>query len=52
MVPEHEAALATAPPHMEQHLDALRDELSLWLEQELPQRRAEGYGRTRRPVDG
>ena len=36
VVPDHEAALATAPPHMEQHLDALRDELSLWLEQELP----------------
>lgn len=36
VVPEHEAALATAPPHMQHHLDALRDELSLWLEQELP----------------
>ena len=31
-----EAALATAPPHMQQHLDALRDELARWLEQELP----------------
>lgn len=31
-----EAALATAPPHMQQHLDALREELALWLEQELP----------------
>jgi GTPase Era involved in 16S rRNA processing len=36
VVPEHEAALTTAPPHMQQHLDALREELSLWLEQELP----------------
>lgn len=36
VVPEHEAAWATAPPHMQQHLDALREELSLWLEQELP----------------
>lgn len=36
IVTEHEAALATAPPHMQQHLDALREELSLWLEQELP----------------
>ena len=36
VVTEHEAALATAPPHMQQHLDALREELSLWLEQELP----------------
>jgi hypothetical protein len=35
-VTEREAALATAPPHMQQHLDALRDELSRWLEQELP----------------
>lgn len=37
VVTEHEAALATAPPHMQQHLDALREELSLWLEQELPE---------------
>ena len=37
IVTEHEAALATAPPHMQQHLDALREELSRWLEQELPQ---------------
>jgi hypothetical protein len=36
VVTEHEAALATAPAHMQQHLDALREELSLWLEQELP----------------
>ena len=36
VVTEHEAALATAPPHMQRHLDALREELSLWLEQELP----------------
>ncbi len=36
IVTAHEAALATAPPHMQQHLDALREELSLWLEQELP----------------
>lgn len=36
VVSEHEAALATAPAHMQQHLDALREELSLWLEQELP----------------
>jgi aspartyl/asparaginyl-tRNA synthetase len=36
IVTEHEAALATAPAHMQQHLDALREELSLWLEQELP----------------
>lgn len=35
-VTESEAALATAPPHMQQHLDALREELALWLEQELP----------------
>jgi len=34
---ESEAALATAPPHMQHHLDALREELALWLEQELPQ---------------
>lgn len=33
---ESEAALATAPPHMQRHLDALREELALWLEQELP----------------
>ena len=36
-VTEDEAALATAPPHMQKHLDALREELTLWLEQELPQ---------------
>ncbi len=33
---DSEAALATAPPHMQQHLDALREELGRWLEQELP----------------
>lgn len=37
VVTEREAALATAPPHMQQHLDALREEISRWLEQELPQ---------------
>lgn len=37
IVTEREAALATAPPHMQQHLDALRQELSRWLDQELPQ---------------
>lgn len=36
IVTEHEATLATAPPHMQQHLDALREELSRWLDQELP----------------
>jgi hypothetical protein len=36
IVTEHEAALATAPPHMQPHLDALREELSRWLDQELP----------------
>ena len=36
IVTEQEAALATAPPHMQQHLDALREELSRWLDQELP----------------
>ncbi|MBI5791369.1 MAG: hypothetical protein HZA63_07835 [Rhodocyclales bacterium] len=36
IVSEHDIAFATAPPHMQQHLDALRDELSRWLEQELP----------------
>jgi hypothetical protein len=36
IVTDREAALATAPPHMQQHLDALREELSLWLVQELP----------------
>lgn len=36
IVTEHEAALATAPPHMQQHLDALREELSRWLDRELP----------------
>lgn len=35
-VTDREAALATAPPHMQRHLDALREELALWLEQELP----------------
>ena len=35
-VSEGEAALATAPPHMQEHLDALRKELALWLESELP----------------
>lgn len=34
---ESEAARATAPPHMQQSLDALREELALWLERELPQ---------------
>lgn len=37
IVTDDEAALATAPPHMQRHLDALREELSRWLEQELPQ---------------
>jgi hypothetical protein len=37
IVTEQEAALATAPPHMQQHLDALREELSRWLERELPE---------------
>ncbi len=37
IVSEREAALATAPAHMQQHLDALREELSLWLDRELPQ---------------
>lgn len=37
VVTEHDAALATAPPHMQKHLDALREELSRWLDQELPQ---------------
>ena len=37
IVTEREAALATAPPHLQQHLDALREEISRWLEQELPQ---------------
>lgn len=36
VVTDHEAALATAPPHMQQHLDSLREELSRWLDQELP----------------
>lgn len=35
-VAEGDAAYATAPPHMQQHLDALREELARWLEQELP----------------
>lgn len=30
------AGLATAPPHMQSQLDALRDEVGRWLEQELP----------------
>ncbi len=37
VVTDDEAALATAPPHMQHHLDALREELSRWLDQELPQ---------------
>jgi hypothetical protein len=37
IVTAHEASLATAPPHLQQHLDALREELSRWLDQELPQ---------------
>lgn len=37
IVTEDEAALATAPPHMQQHLDAMREELSRWLVQELPE---------------
>ncbi|OHC69869.1 MAG: hypothetical protein A3H93_12840 [Rhodocyclales bacterium RIFCSPLOWO2_02_FULL_63_24] len=37
IVTERDVALATAPPHMQQHLDALREELSRWLDQELPQ---------------
>lgn len=36
IVTDHQAALATAPPHLQKHLDALREELSRWLEQELP----------------
>lgn len=36
IVTAQEAALATAPPHLQQHLDALREELSRWLDQELP----------------
>lgn len=36
IVTDQEAALATAPPHLQKHLEALREELSLWLEQELP----------------
>lgn len=35
-VTESEAAFATAPAHMQSHLDALREELARWLEQELP----------------
>lgn len=35
-VTDSEAALATAPPHMQRHLDALREELGRWLERELP----------------
>ena len=34
---DSEATRATAPPHMQRHLDALREELALWLERELPQ---------------
>jgi hypothetical protein len=30
-------SLATAPAHMQQHLEALREELSRWLNDELPQ---------------
>lgn len=37
VVTDDEAALAAAPPHMQHHLDALREELSRWLDQELPQ---------------
>ena len=37
VVTDDEAALATAPPHMQHHLDALREELSRSLDQELPQ---------------
>jgi hypothetical protein len=37
VVTEDEAALATAPPHMQQHLDALREELTCWLDRELPE---------------
>lgn len=36
IVSEHEVALAIVPPHMQRHLDALREELSRWLDQELP----------------
>lgn len=36
IVTAQEAALATAPPHLQRHLDALREELSRWLDQELP----------------
>ncbi|MDP2826425.1 MAG: hypothetical protein Q8O52_27525 [Sulfuritalea sp.] len=36
IVTEREAALAAAPPHLQEHLDALREELSRWLDQELP----------------
>jgi len=36
IVTEQETALATAPPHMQQHRDALREERSRWLYQELP----------------
>lgn len=35
-VADEEAAFATAPPHMQAQLDALRQELARWLEQELP----------------
>ena len=36
IVTDRDAALATAPPHMQEHLDALREELSRWLDEELP----------------
>lgn len=36
IVTAQEAALATAPPHLQQHLNALREELSRWLDRELP----------------
>jgi hypothetical protein len=36
VVTARDAALATAPPHLQEDLDALREELSRWLEQELP----------------
>ena len=36
VVSEREAALATATPHLQTRLDALRDELAHWLDQELP----------------
>lgn len=36
-VTENELALATAPPHLQNQLEDLREELAAWLEQELPQ---------------